>query len=68
MTNKTMTPPEKKQKLNVNKEDLLTDNYILNNLNKDILTPEFIDNKVREIQESTPMNGAFWINHLILHC
>lgn len=59
MTNKTMTPPEKKQKLNVNKEDLLTDNYILNNLNKDILTPEFIDNKVREIQESTPYEWGF---------
>lgn len=54
-----MTPPEKKQKLNVNKEDLLTDNYILNNLNKDILTSEFVDKKVKEIQESTPYEWGF---------
>lgn len=54
-----MTPPEKKQKLNVHKEDLLTDNYILNNLNKDILTSEFVDKKVKEIQESTPYEWGF---------
>lgn len=54
-----MSPPKKKLKATIQKEDLLTENYILNNLNKDILTPEFVSEKVKEIEASTPYEWGY---------